>query len=376
MNGADLHPAIIGALKQHSGRKHVLLTGRASAGIEAALQVWGAAGRRVAIPANTCYAVLWAVIRAGGIPLLVDIDAAHGAFTTEILNGLSVQPDILIPAHMYGMPAPMPELVAWAEARGVHVIEDAALSVVTQHTDQVHNLAGRWGDCSVLSFGAGKIVDNGMGGALLTDDEAFARDCARVLAAMPRLNDDHLARMNQWAQIYWALHQFEEENDQLPTLYPALYDMYNDLMAFQLDANDWGEFPAYKSSLIHREWYGRLYAVLPEDEHVKRLSARTLERPLGVSFWKWPLFVQPEHRDPLLQYLWEHGQHEVTRWYPVLQPMARALLPQHDFLDSPNAARWSASILNLPLPIQGATGRTQVAAVVQSIRDYAREYTG
>lgn len=366
------HP-VIDTLKKHSRRKFALLTGRASAGIEAALRVWGVEGKPVAIPANTCYAVLWAVLRAGGIPLLTDIDPANGAMTPAALDALPEKPAVIIPCHMYGIPAPIRALTKWAKAHGVALIEDAALTPVTHHSSDEDSVAGTWGECSVFSFGAGKIIDNGVGGALLTNDENFARECARVLETMPLLDDARLVRINQWAQVYWALHQFEDATPDLAALYPALFALYGDLIAYRLPPDDWSAFPLdMPTKLIHREYYARIYNTLFQDAAALMLEARTIDRAPGTILWRYPLFVAAHHRDALLAHLWEDGHHEVTRWYPLLQPMARALMPDREFPDTPNAARWCAEIINLPLYPQLRT-TDEAKAIAQSLLTFAQQ---
>jgi dTDP-4-amino-4,6-dideoxyglucose len=153
-------------------RSHALLAGRGAAGIQAVLQVLGFRDRPVLIPANTCYIVLWAVLRAGNRPYLVDVDPHTGNVTPETLTACNADgPAAVIPCHLYGLPAPMTGILAWARERSVFVLEDAALALGATVEDRP---AGAWGDASIFSFGLGKIVDAEVGGALLTDDSRLA----------------------------------------------------------------------------------------------------------------------------------------------------------------------------------------------------------
>ena len=64
-----------------TGRQHALLAGRGAAGIWAALRALDLHDAYVMIPANTCYIVLWAVLKSGNKPMLVDVDAETGNLT-------------------------------------------------------------------------------------------------------------------------------------------------------------------------------------------------------------------------------------------------------------------------------------------------------
>lgn len=211
-------------LRQRTGRTHALLAGRGAAAIYAALTALDLRDRPVLIPANTCYIVLWAVLQSGNLPVLVDVDPATANISPETLDQCGEsQPAAVIPAHMYGLPAPMSAIMTWARSHGATVIEDAALALGAQADGKP---AGAWGEVSILSFGDGKTADAGSGGALLTDDARLAAEIERILAGMPLWSSELRALNRQWLEIYWALHQFESETPRLAELYPALFEIY------------------------------------------------------------------------------------------------------------------------------------------------------
>ena len=345
---------VIHHLSQRSQRQYSVLTGRAAAGIWAALMAWGFHDQVVLIPANSCYIVLWAVLKSGNHPLLVDVDRRTGNVTVEGLNThLSSHPAAVIPCHMYGLPAPMQTICEWAQANGVKVIEDAALALGAMVDGQP---AGSWGDASIVSFGLGKIVDNQIGGALLTDDASLATSVATFITDAP-VWDDHLMMLtNQWNGLYWPLHQYEAQNAGLVQLYPQLFALYGDLTAYQLAADDWADMPTLLRDLPHNLSHRtRLAALYDLQLGITTMSADTstlilpLLRPAGHILWRYPLLVQPAIRDELLAYLWEQGVHEATRWYPPLRPMTASLAPYILQPKTPAAEMLGASIINLPL---------------------------
>jgi len=350
-------------LCEMTGRSHAVLLGRAAAGLWAALRVWGIRGQPVWIPANTCYIVLWAVLESGNSPVLVDVDPLTANMSAETLERphpptpspsgrggeIPVEPPaVIIPCHLYGLSAPMGEICQWAVAHGAKVIEDAAQASGGLVDGRP---AGAWGDASIFSFGQGKIVDVTLGGALLTDDGVLAAEIARVLADCP-LWDDRLAEMShQWEQLYWPLHQFEDENPSLLTLYPALFEMYRSLTTYRLPSSYWDDLPATLRSLTeNRRQRAEMAAVY--DEAFRSLPVRTLARPEGSILWRYPLLVPANQRRDLLHHLWDKKFYEVTRWYPSLWPMLSALVADALKLAVPGVDQLAAEIINLPMGME------------------------
>lgn len=372
----------VSLLRDLSGRAHVSLAGRGAAGIYAALRALGLRGQGVLLPANTCYMVLWAVLRSGNQPLLVDVERTTGNWSVKKLSAVSDQPFVevdrqkplseikaMIPCHMYGLGAPMAEICAWARARNMYVIEDAALALGATADGRP---AGAWGDVSIFSFGLGKIADNQVGGAVLTDDAQLAGEMARILDKMPVWDEGLLRLTNQWNAIYWALHQYEAQNPRLLEVYPTLYDVYNGLTTYRLSPSEWGDLPKLlrnlPDDLEHRERMARLY-----DDLLRGLPTQSLLRPPGSVLWRYPLLTAPEYRDELLGWLWENGLHDVTRWYPPLRYMAAALAPDVQQPETPGADALGESIINLR--VDSGVGEAEVRQTAQLIRAYFQRHS-
>jgi len=79
--------------------------------------------------------------------------------------------DAVVVAHLYGYPADVLGVRAIAERGGVHVIEDAAQGAGGTLRGR---LLGTLGDVAVLSFGRGKGMTSGSGGALLVRTQELA----------------------------------------------------------------------------------------------------------------------------------------------------------------------------------------------------------
>lgn len=347
----------------------MLLTGRAAAGLWAALRARGLSNTRVLIPANICYLAAWAVLRSGNYPVLVDVDPATGNISVDTLNQVKHK-DVgaLIVCHMYGLGAPMMAIQAWARDRNLFLIEDAALALGPEVDGRP---AGAWGDASVLSFGAGKIADVGIGGAVLTDDRALANKVEQQLTTLPEWTLELDALQDQWLEIYWALHQYDAINASLPGLYPLLYEIYGAITTYRLI-----DFPAadlenalrgLAGNLMHRTEIAAIY----RESLVNFSSVCPLYEPPGSIYWKYPLLVAAKHRDDLLKHLWREGYFEVTKWYPALRHMLAGIIGKHSDQPTPGADKVGAEIINLP--VDSDMDADSARRLAEEIRTYFRD---
>jgi dTDP-4-amino-4,6-dideoxygalactose transaminase len=329
-------------LCQITGRDHALLTGRGAAGIEAALRARGLVNAAVGIPANTCYIVLWAILRSGNLPVLLDVNPQTGMLDVDSIK----QPlAALIPCHLYGLPAPMAQITAWAQARDVFLIEDAALAIGGSSDGRAN---GAWGDVSIFSFGPGKVVDHYLGGAVLTDDPHLAEGIHAWLETLPEWDDYLVDLSNQWLALYWALHQYDDRDPRLAGFYPTLYALYNPIVSFRLPDDDANGL-LNKLHALEEDRLRRLDCAALYDAAFNVAGLETLPRPPGSTLWAYPLLTHADERDDLLHALWDAGVHEAARWYPSLQPMRAALCPAAAPNPSPNADALAGRVITLPV---------------------------
>jgi len=354
-------------LRDETGRSHATVAGRASAAIWASLRARGIEGKPVLMPANICYIVAWAVLQSGNLPYLVDIDPATGNISLETLSQVRVESAAaLIVCHMYGLGAPFAQIAEWARERGIFLIEDAALALGATVDGRP---AGSWGDVSLFSFGAGKIVDAGNGGAFLCDDAALSRKIESELNALPLWNARIEQSWDQWSELYWLLHQYEDANPQLAATYPQLYNIFGDITRYQLPASHSDalapSLATLESNLSHRCEMAGMY-----DEYFRFAQVRTLRRPQGHVLWRYPLLVARENRNALLDALWENNI-LASRWYPSLSPMLAALNPSAVKQATPGADQLGAEIINLPVD-HTADGES-VKRIAEIVQAYFRE---
>ena len=126
--------------------------------------------RRVVLPAYTSYSVAAAAASAGVEPVLCDVDPATLALDPAALRAcVDERTAVVLLGNLFGWPEPTADL-AWLDALGAVVIDDAAQALGARERGRLVGGRGRLG---VLSFGRGKCVTLGEGGALLVHDPAL-----------------------------------------------------------------------------------------------------------------------------------------------------------------------------------------------------------
>lgn len=151
--------------------REVLLTDSGTTALALALRYSDSgAGRPVAVPAYGCFDIATAV-RSAAVPfVLYDLDPRTLAPDMESLRrAFQAGADRMILVHLYGVPGDWFSVADLAAEFGARIIEDAAQAVGAL-IDGVP--AGARGTFGVLSFGRGKGLTGGRGGALIANDPA------------------------------------------------------------------------------------------------------------------------------------------------------------------------------------------------------------
>jgi dTDP-3-amino-3,4,6-trideoxy-alpha-D-glucose transaminase len=149
-------------------------------------------GDEVIVPAHTFIATALAVIHAGAVPVLCDVEPSTGLMDV-IAAEAAVGPDTaaIMPVHLYGQLCDMGALNALADRHGLALIEDAA---------QAHGAtfggrpAGGFGAGAAFSFYPSKNLGAlGDAGAICTDDADLAESARRLRNLGQLRKGEHLA---------------------------------------------------------------------------------------------------------------------------------------------------------------------------------------
>ncbi|MGH3941045.1 MAG: DegT/DnrJ/EryC1/StrS family aminotransferase [Pseudonocardiaceae bacterium] len=158
-------------LARHYGRRAGVLTASGAAAVEVALRWLGVSpGDEVIVPDVGCYKIAAAVVREGAIPVFASVERAVVLDPATIVAALSPRTRCIVAVHQYGLPCPVGALRS-ALPSGIGIVEDAAQAWGTIGAGLP---VGHTGDLVVTSFGPGKPVPVGGGGAVLGDDPDIA----------------------------------------------------------------------------------------------------------------------------------------------------------------------------------------------------------
>ncbi len=155
---------------------------------------------------NTFIATVFPIILLGAKPVFVDIDPKTYQIDTEKLrNAITKKTKVILPVHLFGIPASMDEILSLARQSSVAVLEDAAQA----HGSSIDNKkCGSFGDISAFSFYPGKNLGAaGDGGAVVTNNKKLA---------------DHIRSMRNIGQSKKYIHDIFGFNSRLDTLQAAV----------------------------------------------------------------------------------------------------------------------------------------------------------
>jgi dTDP-4-amino-4,6-dideoxygalactose transaminase len=164
----------------HVARRHCVAVSSGLDALRLSLVASGLApGAGVIVPAMTFAATFEAVIQAGGTPVVVDVaEEDYNLDVGETDRAAAQGATHMLPVHLYGQMAEMRGLSRVAQRHSLQIVEDACQA----HGARRDGLnSGSVGRAATFSFYPTKNLGAmGDGGALVTDDEAFAEH-ARAL---------------------------------------------------------------------------------------------------------------------------------------------------------------------------------------------------
>jgi dTDP-4-amino-4,6-dideoxygalactose transaminase len=146
----------------------------ATAAVEVALQLCGVGpGDEVITSAQSFFTVLNMIVKVGATPVFVDCELeTRNIDLRQVEAALTSRTRAIVPTHYPGALVDMDALLALARARGVRVIEDAALVLGSRWKDRN---VGAFGDLTTFSFHPNKNITSIEGGALVVNDPAEAK---------------------------------------------------------------------------------------------------------------------------------------------------------------------------------------------------------
>jgi dTDP-4-amino-4,6-dideoxygalactose transaminase len=176
---------------RYVGTKYAIALNTCTSALEVLLTSKGVKGKRVAVPTNTNFATVAAVLRAGGIPVFLDMTKEYFVPNLDILrHTVEKNPDIagVVWVHVGGVISPdFPQVVEFCRSRGLFLLEDCAHA----HGSALGGVkAGNFADGGAFSFFPTKVMTTMEGGMITTNSKEEA-DLARSLRNQGKRDGDY-----------------------------------------------------------------------------------------------------------------------------------------------------------------------------------------
>lgn len=150
------------------GAKYGQAVSSGTAAVKVALQALGIGpGDEVITQAYTFVATVEAILETGASPIIVDINDTLNMDPNAFENAITEKTKAVVPVHMMGEGADMEPIMAIARKHKLLVMEDAAQALGASYKGQ---RLGTIGDAGAFSTDAGKTLNTGEGGVILTNN--------------------------------------------------------------------------------------------------------------------------------------------------------------------------------------------------------------
>ncbi|MCH7296575.1 DegT/DnrJ/EryC1/StrS family aminotransferase [Acinetobacter higginsii] len=272
-------------------------------------------GDEVIVPSNTYIASILAISANHLKPVLVEPDInSFNLDPAKIEAVLTEKTKVILPVHLYGQLAAMPEIMAIAEKYNLLVLEDSAQS----HGAALHNKkAGNWGHASGFSFYPGKNLGAlGDAGAITT-------------------NDAELANMLRALRNYGSHEKYKN-------LVQGVNSRLDEIQAAMLDI----KLAFLDQETTHRRKIAEIYLQGIHNSLIElpKIEGTAIENQRHV----WHLFViRTAHREALQKYLAEHGIQTLIH-YPI-PPHKQQAYSEWNNLNFPISEHMHTTVLSLPI---------------------------
>lgn len=157
-------------IREYTGTKHSISFNSGTSALHASLLAHRIGkGDEVIVPSFTFIATANAPLFTGAKPVFADIEErTFGLDPGDVKEKITKKTKAIIPIHYAGCPCLIRELKEIAEDHNLILIEDAAEAFGAKFKNKG---VGTFGDSSIFSFCANKVITTGEGGAVVTDSK-------------------------------------------------------------------------------------------------------------------------------------------------------------------------------------------------------------
>jgi 8-amino-3,8-dideoxy-alpha-D-manno-octulosonate transaminase len=183
------------------GRKYALTVNSGTAALSVAMSALGMGpGDEVLLPGYLWVSCIAAIIRAGAIPRLVDVDDTFCMDPADLERKIGAHSRAVLITHMSGAPGAVDKIMAICRAGKLSLIEDCAQANGAIFRGKP---VGSFGDLAIFSFQLNKNITAGEGGLVVCDDETlYRRAWACHDLGYPRDSEGRLDPTNPSLQLW------------------------------------------------------------------------------------------------------------------------------------------------------------------------------
>ena len=183
------------------GHKHALGVSSGTAALTIAMSALDIGpGDEVLVPGYLWVSCVAAVVRAGAIPKLVDVDDCFTLDPADVERKIGPHTRAALMVHMSGAPGRVADVARICRERGIALIEDCAQ---TAGASQNGKAVGTFGDIGIFSFQLNKNMTSGDGGMVVTErDDLFRRIVALHDLGYPRNEKGRLDTSDESCQLW------------------------------------------------------------------------------------------------------------------------------------------------------------------------------
>lgn len=284
----------------HYGKRFAVLTASATSTLFALARVIGVSGREIVTPPLSWGGTVAGFLREGGVLRFADVEPATLTLSPDdVSENVGSRTTAIIAVDLFGVPADDRGLRAVADQHGLWYIHDAAQSFGATREGRP---AGQHAHAIVLSFGPGKPLYAGEGGALITDDpwlyERMVAETQHPYRHLRELGLAHSFETALHARIHplaaaWALADFDAALERLARRQAHVFQLLDVAAASGLMAHQpyaaMGLAPSF--TRVAGKWAGK--------KEVRLLNAAVSEH--GLPWEVAPLALSPLSRLPAIR---------------------------------------------------------------------------
>ncbi|MBI5571980.1 MAG: DegT/DnrJ/EryC1/StrS family aminotransferase [Desulfomonile tiedjei] len=153
---------------QYTGAAYAHAVPSGSVALKVALTALGVRpGDEVITQGFTFIATFEAIMECGAVPVPAEIDDTLNLDPEDFERKITDKTRAVIPVHMLGSPARIPEIIDIARKHNIRVVEDTAQALGAAVGGKK---LGTWGDMGTFSFDFYKTITTGEGGMIVTND--------------------------------------------------------------------------------------------------------------------------------------------------------------------------------------------------------------